>query len=68
MRKRQAKDELLESADAGRILNVSAGFVRQLAQRGRLRAAVITPRGVRLFRRVDVERLAAQRAAAENAA
>lgn len=55
-------DGLLSSADAARILGLSADMVRLLARSGRLRTAVQSVRGVRLFRRTDVDALAAERA------
>lgn len=55
-------DDLMTAVDAGRILNLSVDMVRLLARNGQL-AFLRTIRGVRLFRRADVERLAAERAA-----
>ena len=55
-------DDLMTAVDAARILGLSSDMVRLLAREGRLKAAVQTVRGVRLFRRADVERLAAERA------
>jgi DcmR-like sensory protein/helix-turn-helix protein len=55
-------NELMTAIDAARILGLSADMVRLLARAGRLRAAAETVRGVRLFRRSDVEALAAERA------
>jgi hypothetical protein len=55
-------EELMTAVDAGRILGLSSDMVRVLAREGKLRAAVATTRGVRLFRRHDVEALAAERA------
>lgn len=57
-----AGEELMTAVDAGRILGLSSDMVRLLAREGKLRAAVATTRGVRLFRRQDVEALAAERA------
>jgi DNA-binding transcriptional MerR regulator len=54
-------DELLETAEAGRILSVTPAMVRLLARQGRLRPAVLTRRGQRLYRREDVEVLARAR-------
>ncbi len=56
----QSPDDLMTVADAGKILGVSADMVRLLERNGQLRA-LRTTRGVRLFRRDDVERLAAER-------
>jgi DNA-binding transcriptional MerR regulator len=55
-------DDLMTAADAGRILRLSVDMVRLLARGGQL-PFLKTVSGVRLFRRADVERLAAQRAA-----
>jgi PAS domain S-box-containing protein len=57
-----AASELMGAGDAGRILGLSADMVRLLARDGRLPTAVKSVRGVRLFRRADVEALAAERA------
>lgn len=56
------RSELLESADAGRVLGLTPAMVRQLARRGSLPVAGVTPRGTRLFRRDDVERFQRTRA------
>lgn len=52
---------LLEAADAGRCLEVTATHVRRLARAGILRTAALTRRG-RLFAREDIEALRQQRA------
>ena len=52
---------LLTPSDAGRILGLTPEAVRALNNRGRL-PALKTLTGRRLFRRSDVEQLAAQRA------
>jgi excisionase family DNA binding protein len=57
----EAPDDLMTSVDAGRILGISVDMVRLLARNGRL-PFMSTVRGVRLFRRADVEQLAKQRA------
>jgi hypothetical protein len=57
-----AGEDLMTAVDAGRILGLSSDMVRLLAREGKLRAAIATTRGVRLFRRQDVEALAAERA------
>ncbi len=54
-------DMLLEVADVARLLNRTPSAVRALARAGRLRVAVTTPRGARLFNRADVEQLLAER-------
>ena len=59
--KPEGPDDLMTAVDAGRILGVSVDTVRLLAKDGRI-PFMSTVRGVRLFRRADVERLAAQRA------
>lgn len=56
-------EDLMTAADAARILSITPDMVRLLARQGRLRAAVRTIRGVRLFRRADVQELAETRAA-----
>jgi DNA-binding transcriptional MerR regulator len=55
------RNDLLESADAGRILGLTPAAVRQLARRGTLPVAGVTPRGVRLFTREAIEQLARER-------
>jgi excisionase family DNA binding protein len=55
-------EELLTPADAARILGLSVDMVRVLARSGRLPTTATTTRGARLFRRADVEELAAARA------
>lgn len=55
-------DGLLTPADAARLLGVVPATVRQMALSGRL-PALRTESGMRLFRREDVERLAAEREA-----
>ena len=57
----EAPDDLMTAADAGRILSLSVDMVRVLARDGRL-PFTRTVGGVRLFRRVDVENLASERA------
>jgi excisionase family DNA binding protein len=54
-------DLLLTPCDAGRILGLTPEAVRALNNKGRL-PALKTVGGRRLFRRSDVERLAAERA------
>ena len=51
------------AAEAAKILDVTPATVRLMEARGELPAERIE-RGVRIFKRVDVERLAAQREAA----
>lgn len=58
----KTRDELLSAVDAAKVLGLSADMVRLLAREGRLPAAAQTVRGLRLFRRGDVEELAAERA------
>ena len=55
-------NKLLSTADAARRLNLTPATVRLLARRGTLPIAATTESGVRLFRAVDVERLAKARA------
>ena len=59
----ETETTLILTGEASRILNVVPDTVRHLERTGRLRA-VKTSRGVRLFDRSDVERLARERAAA----
>lgn len=54
-------DELLSTMDAARLLGLSPDMVRLLARDGRLRVAVTSSRGARLFRRADVEELLGDR-------
>ncbi len=55
-------ERLLSPSDAARILGVVPATVRAMALSGRLPPATMTESGIRLFRREDVERLAAERA------
>jgi DNA-binding transcriptional MerR regulator len=48
--------QLLEAADAARILGVTPDTVRMHADKGNLVIAATTGRGVRLFERREVER------------
>jgi len=52
----------LTVGDAAKVLRVTPASVRLIAQRGDLTPAAETERGVRLFRREDVEALARERA------
>jgi excisionase family DNA binding protein len=54
-------DDLMTPSDAARVLGLSADSVRVLGDTGRL-PALRTVSGRRLFRRGDVEHLAAERA------
>jgi excisionase family DNA binding protein len=54
-------DDLLTVGDAARVLDVTPRYVQDLADRDRL-PVMRTARGLRLFRRADVEKLAAERA------
>jgi excisionase family DNA binding protein len=56
----QGRVELLTTGDAARILGLDPATVRLYERTGRL-AAHRTRRGLRLFERADVERLAARR-------
>jgi excisionase family DNA binding protein len=53
----------VQTTEAARILDVSAETVRWLERTGRLRA-LRTRNGVRIFDRLDLERIAKERAAA----
>lgn len=55
-----AGGNLITSREAAPLLGVSERYVRLLAARGHLAAAIETPWG-RLFERTEVERLAAER-------
>ncbi len=50
-------ERLLAPAEVARLLGVSSQTVRVLADRGALRIAAKTSRGIRLFKPDDVERL-----------
>jgi DNA-binding transcriptional MerR regulator len=56
----------LTSADVARILGLTTGSVRLLQQRGALPIAAKTERGIMLYRRADVERLARAREASRS--
>lgn len=58
---KQDPDELLTPSDAARVLGLSADSVRALADAGKL-PMLRTVSGRRLFRRGDVDQLAADRA------
>jgi excisionase family DNA binding protein len=58
-------DMLLTPSEAGRILGITPEAVRALNNKGRLHA-LKTLGGRRLFRRSDVQQLAAERAAKTN--
>ena len=59
-------EDLLTSTDAARALNVSTELIRWLHNEGKL-PALRTVSGTRLFRRSDVEALAAERAKGKKA-
>ena len=61
MAKPEEPDDLMTAVDAARILCLSVDMVRHLARAGRI-PFMSTVRGMRLFRRADVELLAEQRA------
>ena len=52
----------LTRADVAKVLGVVPATVRQMEQRGVLKAAAQTEGGIRLFTRSEVERLARKRA------
>lgn len=58
----EGPDDLMTGVDAARILGLSVDMVRVLAKEGRL-PFMSTVRGIRLFRRADVEHLARERRA-----
>jgi CheY-like chemotaxis protein len=55
-------EDLLTPADAAQVLGLSGDMVRLLARSGRLPTAARSVRGARMFRRGEVEQLAAERA------
>jgi excisionase family DNA binding protein len=61
-------DLYLSVADASRILGVTPQAVRLMIRRGTLRVSARTVGGIQLFRREEVERLAAERHARQAAA
>jgi excisionase family DNA binding protein len=63
---RPAADDLMTAIDAGEILGISVDMVRLLAKGGKL-PFMRTIRGVRLFKRCDVEQLKKTRAAKRRA-
>jgi excisionase family DNA binding protein len=60
LKKIAGAEDLMTASDAGRILGVSVDTVRLLARGGEL-PFMSTIRGVRLFRRADVDALARRR-------
>jgi DNA-binding transcriptional MerR regulator len=50
-------ERLLETGSVSRVLDVSAEWVRYLADSGQLPPCALTERGRRLFRPADVEKL-----------
>ncbi len=52
----------LATSDVAKALGLTTNAIRSITQRGGLRVAAKTERGIQLFRRIDVERLAAKRA------
>jgi len=59
-----AVDELLTTGDAARIAGVVPDTFRLWQRLGKVAAAFRTPTGIRLYRRTDVEQIAANRHAA----
>ena len=55
--------ELLRIGQAADALGVSPSYVRRLTESDRLPLAAVTPDGYKLYRRADVEQLAAERKA-----
>ena len=55
-------ERFLTTAEAGRILGLTAASVRRLERLGTLPSAATTEGGIRLFRRTEVAALARQRA------
>ncbi len=62
-----AMDEMLMTADAARVLDVTPAMIRLLERQGKLKA-VRTMSGVRLFPRAEVMRVRAERDARAHAA
>lgn len=62
-------NELLTAREVAEVLGESVSTITRLAQTGDLKTAAKAPglRGARLFRRADVERLAAKRQKADAA-
>lgn len=56
-----SQQQLLSTADAARILDLTPNAVRAAAKTGRLKVAQETVGGIRLFRRSDVEAFAKAR-------
>lgn len=56
-------ETLLEAHDVARAIDRTPATVQQLTNRGVLRPAARTPRGIRLYRQADVDRLVEQRKA-----
>jgi hypothetical protein len=54
-------DEFLLAADVAKLIGRTPATVREAASEGRLPVAALTPAGVRLFRRADVERFCRER-------
>jgi DNA-binding transcriptional MerR regulator len=60
--------DMMSGSEVARALGLSAERVRQLADAGVIPVAmIVTERGMRLYRRGDVERIAAERADREAA-
>ncbi len=62
MKRKEMEDEFMLSADVSRKTGAAAATVIWWERTGKLKA-LRTASGVRLFRRTDVEKLAAERAA-----
>jgi DNA-binding transcriptional MerR regulator len=61
-------DELLTTAEAARVAGVSSDCIRWWARSGILPAAVVSRTGTRMFKQVDVERVAGSRRKARTGA
>ena len=53
----EAPETLLESKDGGRIIGLTPAGFSALVNRGEIHPVAVTPRGLRLFRPADVEKL-----------
>lgn len=62
------QERIFSTADAAKVLGITTEGVRFLERQGKLRAAMRTVSGQRLFLKVDVERLRNEREARRDAA
>jgi DNA-binding transcriptional MerR regulator len=57
------QDQMMTSAEVGKVLGITAEMVRVLAKTGRIHPAITTESGLRLFAQSEVDRVAAERRA-----